>query len=147
MSVVVVTGDHGPAKSGLARALAERLGWFAISFEAIEDELAAGAADTPRHWLRDDAELEMVRLLEAADGHAVLDVGFASPGDAERVAALLRPWFDDMVELRCAVPGERPQPLGAPRTVVVDTSRPVLLGDIVSAVRAETGTVRPTGRG
>jgi predicted kinase len=146
MSLVVVTGAPGGGKESLAEALAQRLGRFWISFGAIEDDLAAGAADTPRHWLREDAEQEMVRLLEAAAGEAVLDIGVASPGDAERVAALLRPWADDLVELRCQAPGETPRPLGAPRTVVVDTTRPVALGDVVSAVRSETGTDRPVVR-
>ncbi|MGI8523140.1 MAG: AAA family ATPase [Nocardioides sp.] len=41
---------------------------------------------------------------------------------------------------------EHPEPLGAPRTVVVDTSRPVALGDVVSAVRRETGAERPVRR-
>jgi predicted kinase len=146
MSLVVVTGAPGGGRESLAQAVADRLGRFWISFGAIEDGLAAGAAETPRHWLREDAEQEMVRLLAAAAGRAVLDLDVPTPGDAERVAELLRPWADDLVELRCQAPGERPQPLGAPRTVVVDTSRPVALGDVVSAVRSETGTDRPVVR-
>ena len=40
---------------------------------------------------------------------------------------------------------DHPEALGAPRTVVVDTSRPVEIGDVVTAVRRETGA-RPRGR-
>jgi predicted kinase len=140
MSVVVVVGAPGAGAESLAQALAERLDRMSISLEAIVEHLAASAADTPRHWLRLDAELELVRLLAACGGEAVVAIGFAEPGDAARVATLLDPWWDDLVELRCEAPGERPQPLGAPRTVVLDTSRPVALGDVVSAVRIETGT-------
>lgn len=146
MSVVVVTGPPGEAIESLALALGARLGRFALSFEAIEDALAEDAADTPRHWLRDDAERELVRLLRAADGDAVVALPIGVAGDAERVATLLHPWWDDLVELRCQAPGTRPWPLGAPRTVVVDTSRRVALGDVVSAVRAETGAEGPVVR-
>jgi hypothetical protein len=149
MSLVVVTGALGAGAESLVEALAEALAWlldrFSISLAAIEDDLAAGAADTPRHWLRMDAELELVRLLAACGGEAVLAIGFAAPGDAARVPALLHPWWEDLVELRCQAPGDRPEPIGAPRTVVLDTSRPVALGDVVSAVRVETGT-RPVVR-
>jgi hypothetical protein len=150
MSLVVVTGTHDGGAESLAQALAERLGRFSISLCAIEDGLAVGAADTPRHWLRSDAEVELVRLLAASGGEAVLAIGFASPGDAgqmARLAALLQPWWDDLVELRCQEPGRPPQRLGAPRTVVLDTSRPVALGDVVAAVRVETGNGRRAVRG
>ena len=56
MSLVVVTGAPGGGRESLAQAVADRLGRFWISFGAIEDGLAAGAAETPRHWLREDAE-------------------------------------------------------------------------------------------
>jgi adenylate kinase family enzyme len=174
--LVVVTGVPGAGKSTLAAALAERLGTFPVSLDAIKEELAADAPDTPRDWLRWDAEQEVVRRLEAAEGEAVLDIWVAPRRDVERIAALLRPWWDRLVEVRCQVPAdvavarylererdwphlpadeavldrirdaaERPQTLGAPRTIVVDTSRPVALGDLVSAVRHETGT-RPSAR-
>jgi hypothetical protein len=108
----------------------------------------------------------------------VLDIWVAPRRDVERVAGLLSPWWDRLVEVRCVVPAElavarylererdwphvpadeetldrirdaaeHPQSLGAPRTVVVDTSRPVALGDVVSAVRRETGAERPVRRG
>ncbi len=175
--LVVVTGVPGSGKSTLAAALAERLGTFPLSLDAIKEELAADAPDTPRDWLRWDAEQEVVRRLEGVDGRAVLDIWVAPRRDVERVADLLRPWWDRLVEVRCQVPAEvavaryrererarphlpadestldrireaaeRPQALGAPRTVVVDTSRPVAVGDVVSAVRRETGTRRPTRR-
>ncbi|MGA8248297.1 MAG: AAA family ATPase [Nocardioides sp.] len=171
--LVVVTGVPGAGKSALAAALAARLGMFPVSLDAIEEELAAGAPDTPRDWLRRDAEEEVVRRLEAVGGEAVLDIWVAPRRDVERVAALLRPWWHRLVEVRCQVPAdlavtrerdrphlpaddatldrirdaaERPQSLGAPRTIVLDTSRPVALGDVVSAVRRETGTQRPVRR-
>jgi predicted kinase len=146
MSLVVVTGEPGAGAESLAQAVAERLGRLSISLDAVEDALAGGAADTPRHWLRMDAELELVRLLAACGGEAVIAIGLTAPDDAARVAALLHPWWDDLVELRCQAPGERPWTLGAPRTVVLDTSRPVALGDVVSAIRAGTGTGRSVVR-
>lgn len=176
--LVVVTGVPGAGKSTLAAALAERLGTFPISLDAIKEELAADAPDTPRDWLRWDAEHEVVRRLEAVGGEAVLDIWVAPRRDVERVRELLRPWWGRLVEVRCQVPAEiaveryaardrglphlppdpetldrireaalHPQQLGAPRTVVVDTSRPVALGDVVSAVRRETGAGRPVRRG
>lgn len=172
--LVVVTGVPGAGKSTLALALAGRLGTFPVSLDAIIEELAADAPDTPRDWLRWDAEQEVVRRLEAVDGEAVLDLWVAPRRDVERVAGLLRPWWDRMVEVRCQVPAQlavtrerarphlpvdeavldrirevaqHPQALGAPRTVVVDTSRPVAIGDVVSAVRRETGARRPVRRG
>jgi predicted kinase len=178
MPLVVVTGLPGSGKSSLTEALAARLGSFPLSLDAIKEELAADAPDTPRDWLRDDAEQEVVRRLEAVAGEAVLDIWIAPHRDVARVAGLLRPWWDRLVEVRCDVPVEvavaryaarerglphlpadtetldrireaaaRPEPLGAPRTVVVDTTRPVSVGDLVSAVRRETGTERPVRRG
>jgi predicted kinase len=175
--LVVVTGVPGAGKSTLASALAERLGSFPVSLDAIKEELAADAPDTPRDWLRYDAEQEVVRRLEAVAGEAVLDIWVAPRRDVERVSLLLRPWWDRLVEVRCQVPAavaveryaarvrgwphgpadpetldrirdaaEHPETLGAPRTLVVDTSRPVALGDVVSAVRRETGAVRPVRR-
>jgi predicted kinase len=177
MPLVVVTGVPGAGKSTLAAALAERLGSFPVSLDAIKEELAADAPDTPRDWLRFDAEQEVVRRLEAVAGDAVLDIWVAPRRDVERVRALLRPWWDRLVEVRCQVPAEvavaryvarergvphlpadaetldrirdavaRPEPMGASRTVVVDTSRPVALGDVVSAVRRETGAERRVHR-
>ena len=67
----------------------------------------------------------------------------------ERYAARVRPWphlpADDETLERIREAAEHPEALGAPRTVVVDTSRPVDLGDVVTAVRRETGA-RPRRR-
>jgi predicted kinase len=178
VTLVVVTGVPGAGKSTLAHALADRLGCALVSLDAIKENLAVGAADTPPDWLRHDAELEMVRLLEIFGGEVVLDIWIAPRRDVGRVAELLRPWWGQLVEVRCEVPAEvavaryaarergsphlpadaetmdrirdaadHPEPLGALRTVVLDTTRPVALGDVVSAVRRETGTERRVRRG
>ncbi len=170
--LVVVTGAPGAGKSTLSWPLAERLGCALVSLDEIKEELAADAPDTPRDWLRYDAEAEVVRRLEAVEGEAVVDIWVAPRRDVERVTGLLRPWWRDLVEVRCDVPPDlaaeryaarhrdwpphlpadeetlarvrdaaaRPEALGAPRTVVVDTSRPVALDDLVVAVRGETPT-------
>ena len=174
--LVVVTGVPGAGKSTLAAALADRLGCALVSLDRIKEELAAEAPETPREWLRFDGEAELVRRLEAFDGAAVVDIWVAPRRDTERVAGLLRPCWDRLVEVRCRVPAdvaveryaarerswphlpadaetlerirdaaEHPEALGAPRTVVVDTGGPVDLGDVVTAVRRETGA-RPRRR-
>ena len=173
MTLVVVTGVPGAGKSTLAAALAARLGSAFVSLDAIKEELAADAADTPASWLRFDAEHEMVQLLEAFEGEAVLDIWIAPRRDVQRIAALLAPWWDGVVEVRCQIPAEvaveryvarvrgaphrpadettlarirdaaeRPEALGASRTVVVDTTRPLAVGDIAAAVRGDTVTSR-----
>jgi predicted kinase len=174
--LVVVTGVPGAGKSSLATVLADRLGCVLVSLDEIKEELAGEAEDTPREWLRYDAEAELVRRLEAFAGEAVVDIWIAPRRDTERVVDLLKPWWDRVVEVRCHVPAgvaveryvarrrpwphlppddatldrirdaaEHPESLGAPRTVVVDTSRPVEIGDVVTAVRRETGA-RPRRR-
>jgi predicted kinase len=171
--LVVVTGVPGSGKSSLAWALADRLRCPFVSLDEIKEELAEGAEHTPLDWLRYDAEAELVRRVEAAAGEAVIDIWIAPRRDTERVAALLKPWWDRMVEVRCQVPAEvavgryverhrewphlppdtetldrirdavaRPEPLGAPRTVLVDTTRPVVIGEVATAVRRETGARR-----
>ena len=178
-ALVVVTGAPGAGKSTLAWALADRLGCALVSLDEIKEELAADAHDTPRDWLRYDAESELVRRLVAVEGEAVVDIWVAPRRDVERVSELLRPWWPTLVEVRCDVPPDlaaeryaarhrdwpphlppdeetlarvrdaaaRPEALGAPRTVVVDTSGPVSLDDLVVAVRGETPTrVRPPRR-
>jgi phosphoribosylanthranilate isomerase len=176
--VIVVTGVPGSGKSGLAAALAERLGTVVVSLDAIKEELATEAPDTPHEWLRYDAEAELVRRLEAFEGDAVVDIWIAPRRDTERVRDLFKRWWDDAVEVRCQVPAEvaiaryvargrdwpphavadqetlarirdaadHPESLGVPRTVVVDTTRPVEIGDVVAAVRRETGARRRVQR-
>jgi predicted kinase len=176
-TLVVVTGLPGAGKTSLATALAGRLGVALVSLDEIKEELAVEAEDTPREWLRYDAEAELVRRLEAFAGEAVVDIWIAPRRDTERVRDLLKPWWDLLVEVRCQVPAaiaieryvarerswphlpadadtlarirdaaEHPEALGAPRTVVVDTTRPVELGDVVTAVRRETGARRSVRR-
>jgi len=175
--LVVVTGVPGAGKTSLATALAERLRRPLVSLDAIKEELAAEAADTPRDWLRYDAEAELLRRLEAFDGEVVVDIWIQPRRDTERVVDLLKPWWDRVVEVRCQVPAavaveryavrerrwphlppddetlarirdaaDHPESLGAPRTVVVDTTRPVELGDVLTAVRRETGARRALRR-
>jgi predicted kinase len=168
--LIVVTGVPGAGKTGLATALAERLGTALVSLDEIKEELALGAEDTPRDWLRYDAEAELARRLKALEGEAVVDIWIAPRRDTERVRDLLEPWWDRLVEVRCQVPAavaleryaarertwphlppdddtlarirdaaDHPESLGAPRTVVVDTTRPVEIGDVVTPSRRETG--------
>ena len=175
--LIVVTGVPGAGKTGLASALAERLGCAMVSLDQIKEELAVEAEDTPREWLRHDAEAELVSRLRAFAGEAVVDIWIAPRRDTARIVDLLEPWWDRLVEVRCQVPAavaieryvarerswphlppdeatlarirdaaERPEALGAPRTVVVDTSRPVDIGDVVTAVRRETGARRVVRR-
>lgn len=49
----------------------------------------------------------------------------------------LPPDDETLERIRDAV--ARPEPLGAPRTVLVDTTRPVVIGEVASAIRRETG--------
>src|SRR3954451_23998423 len=118
--LVVVTGPPGVGTDDVAEALAERLGLAGPSLDRIQDELAEDAEDTPRDWLRLDAERETKRRLEAFGGEAVLAGHLAGADDAERLRAVLRPWSHDLVEVRCSVPGVVTPPIGAPRTVVLD---------------------------
>jgi predicted kinase len=176
-ALVVVTGVPGAGKTGLATALAERLGTALVSLDEIKEELAVDAEDTPREWLRYDAEAELVRRLEAFSGEAVVDIWIAPRRDTERIRDLLKPWWDRVVEVRCQVPAavavaryvarergwphlpadeatlaritdaaDHPEALGAPRTVLVDTTRPVEIGDVVTVVRGETPTARRVRR-
>jgi predicted kinase len=175
--LVVVTGVPGAGKTSLATVLAGRLGCALVSLDEIKEELALEAEETPRDWLRYDAEAELVRRLVAFSGEAVVDIWIAPRRDTQRVTGLLEPWWDRIVEVRCQVPAlvaveryaarerswphlppdddtlarirdaaERPEALGAPRTVVVDTTRPVEIGDVVTAVRRETGVRRAVRR-
>ncbi len=134
--LVVVTGPLEAAP--VAVALAERLGCAHVSLGRIEDELAVDAEDTPRAWLRYDAEQEVVRRLKEFAGAAVLDLAVEPPLEGERIMALVRGWWHDVVEVRCEAPGRRYDAWGAPRTVVLDASRPLAVGEIVAVVRRET---------
>ena len=175
--LVVVTGAPGAGKSTLSLALAERLGSAWISLDEIKEELALEAEDTPRDWLRYDAEAELVHRLDAFGGEAVVDIWVAPRRDTDRIRDLLKPWWEQLVEVRCEVPAvvaveryvarprswphlppdddtlarirdaaDHPESLGAPRIVVVDTTRPVEIGDVVTAVRRETGARRVVRR-
>jgi hypothetical protein len=134
--LVGVTGT--PDGAAVAAALSERLCCVLVSLGGIEDELAVDAEDTPRAWLRYDAEQEVVRRLTEFDGAAVLDLAVEPPLEAGRVAAVVRRWWDDVVEVRCEAPGLRYDGLGAARTVVLDASRPLAVGEIVAVIRRET---------
>ncbi|HEX3930618.1 MAG TPA: AAA family ATPase [Nocardioides sp.] len=69
----------------------------------------------------------------------------------ERYAQRTRSWphlppdEDTLSRIRDAA--DHPEALGAPRTLVVDTTRPVEIADVVAAVRGETGTRRRVRRG
>jgi hypothetical protein len=145
--LVVVTGPPGVDTDEVAEALAERLGRAWLSIDGVQDELAQEAEDTPRDWLRLDAEREVKRRLEAFGGVAVLGVHLADADDAERLGSVLRPWSHDLVEVRCRVPGEEVPPIGAQRTVVLDGTRPPAVGELAAVVRDETPTVRRVRRG
>jgi hypothetical protein len=142
MSLVVVTGLASAPVSEVAEALAERLRSTHLSVGALQDELALEAEHTPRDWLRLDAERELKRRIEAFSGQVVLDTVLDGPDDATRLVEVLRPWWAGVVEVRCAGPDGAVPPLGAPRTIVLDGSRPPELGDLVSVVRGETPAVR-----
>jgi predicted kinase len=176
VTLVVVTGVPGAGKSTLGSALAEAMGCPFVSLDAIKEELAADAAQTPLDWLRYAAEDEVVHRLDAFGGEAVLDVWIAPRRDRPRVTALLAPWWEGLVEVRCQVPAdvaveryvarervwphlpadeqtlqrirdavERPEALGAHRTLVVDTTRRVPVVALARTIRAEThvGARRP----
>ncbi|WP_151082655.1 AAA family ATPase [Nocardioides cynanchi] len=178
MSLVVVTGVPGSGKTTLGSALARRLGCAFLSLDEIKEELAAEAPETPRDWLRFDAEGELVRRVKAFEGEAVVDIWIAPRRDTARVAGLLAPWWSTLVEVQCAVPADvavaryaarergwphlpadeqtlrrirtavaHPDPLDAPRTVVVDTTRRVAVASLARTLRAETrgrlGFARP----
>ena len=142
--LVVVTGP--PDAALVATALAERLGCAYVSLGEIEDELAVDAEDTPRAWLRYDAEQEVVRRLTEFSGVAVLGVAVGPPLEVERGKALGRRWWDDVVEVRCEAPGLTYDGLGASRTVVLDASRPLVVGEIAAVVRRETSVHRRVRR-
>jgi len=85
--LIVVTGVPASGKTGLATALAERLGYALVSLDEIKEELAVEAEDTPREWLRYDAEAELLRRLEAFGGEAVVDIWIAPRRDTSGPSA------------------------------------------------------------
>jgi len=141
-TLVVVTGPPDLETDEVAEALAERLGLAWLSLGGIQDELAEEAEDTPRDWLRLDAEREVKRRLEAFGGEAVLAVRLTNADDADRLRAVLRPWSHDVLEVRCTSPDHDVPPIGAPRTVVLDGTRAPAVGELAAVVRDETPTVR-----
>src|SRR4051794_6769333 len=143
--LVVVTGPPGVGTDDVAEALAERLGLAWLSLDRIQDERAEDAEDTPRDWLRLDAEREVKRRLEAFGGEAVLAVHLPAGDDAERLGAVLRPWSHHLVEVRCSVPGLATPPIGAQRTVVLDGTHTPAVGELAAVVRGETPTARRRG--
>src|SRR4051812_47522540 len=131
--LVVVTGLPDAALGAVP--LAERLGCAYVSLAETEDELPVEGEDTPRSCLRLDAEPEIVRRLTELAGVAVLDLAVEPPLEPERVTALVRRWWDDVVEVRCQAPGLRYDGLGAARTVGVDASRPPALRGVAPGGR------------
>ena len=88
-----------------------------------------------------------MRRLEEFAGVAVLDLAVEPPLEGERITALRAP----LVARRgrgagARRPGLRYDAWGAPRTVVLDASRPLAVGEIVAVVRRETAH-RHRGRG
>jgi hypothetical protein len=144
--VVVVTGLPGIPVADVAAALAETLRRAHVSVDGIQDELALQADDTPRDWLRLDAEHELKRRVEAFNGAVVLDVVLADDADAERLVTVLAPWWADLVEVRCAAPDVPSPSLNAPRTVVLDGTRPPAVADLAAVLRDETRPARRVRR-
>jgi hypothetical protein len=136
--IVVVTGPPEVGVTEVGAALAERLGRAQVSVAALQDELALEAEDTPRAWLRLDAEHELKRRIELFEAAVVIDVHLSESADAERLMTVLRPWWADLVEVRCELPGHVLPALGAPRTVVLDGTYPPSAADLAAVVRDET---------
>jgi glucokinase len=97
-------------------------------------------------WIAPRRDTERVRELLRPWWDGVVEVRCQVPGvvAAERYAARPRvtpphlpPDADTLARIREAA--DHPEALGAPRTVIVDTTRPVEIGDVVTAVRRETG--------
>lgn len=145
--LVVVAGPPEVDVAEVAAALAELLGRAHVSLDGLQEELALEADATPRDWLRLDAERELKRRVEAFDGEVVLDVALRDRADAERLVTVLRPWWAGLVEVRCEVSGANVPSLSAPRTIVLDGTRPPAVGDLAAVVRDETPTARRPRRG
>jgi predicted kinase len=144
--LVVVTGPPGVDVTEVAAALAEQLGCAHVSVAGLQDELAQEAEDTPRDWLRLDAESELKRRIELFGTAVVIDVTLADPAEAERLAAVLRPWWAGLVEVRCEAPDHPVASLGAARTIVLDGALPPSVADLAAVVRDETPRARRTRR-
>jgi predicted kinase len=139
MSLIVVTGVPGSGKTRLASALARRLGCAFLSLDAIKEELAADADQTPRDWLRFDAEGELIRRLKAFDGEAVVDIWIAPRRDTARIAGLLEPWWSTLVEVQCAVPAD----VAVARYAARDRGWPHLPADEQTLRRIRTAVAHP----
>lgn len=144
--LVAVTGGPGVPVREIASTLAEALGLAHLSVDGIWDELAHDADETPRDWLRVDAERELERRLMALAGRGVVDVVLETDDEAARMTTVLGPWWDQVVEIRCAAPGESTPSLGAPRTVLLDGVRPPAAADVAAVVRDETPGARRSRR-
>ena len=145
-SLVVVTGPPEVDVAEVADAVAVHLRRARVSLDRIQQDLAHDAEHTPDGWLRLDAEAELERRIVAFGGVAVVDVRLADHGEAERLAAVLGPWWEGLVEVRCQASGSAVPPLGASRTVVLDGTRPPEAADVAAVVRDETPTASRTRR-
>ena len=113
----------------------------AFSGEAVVDIWIAPRRDTER----------VTELLKPWwDGMVEVRCQVPAVVAVERYVARPRSWPhlppDDATLARIRDAAEHPEALGAPRTVVVDTTRPVEIGDVVTAVRRETGARRVVRR-
>lgn len=103
-------------------------------------------------WVAPRRDVERVSGLLRPWWPSLVEVRCQVPPDlaAERYAQRIRghPHLpaDEETLARVRDAAARPEALGAPRTVVVDTSGPVALDDLVVAVRGETPTRRRSPR-
>jgi 1-(5-phosphoribosyl)-5-[(5-phosphoribosylamino)methylideneamino] imidazole-4-carboxamide isomerase/N-(5'phosphoribosyl)anthranilate isomerase len=173
----------GCRRVNIGTAALEQPAWCAAAIAEWGDRVAVGLdvrgrTLAARGWTREGGDLyHVLARLDAFGGEAVVDIWVAPRRDTDRIRDLLKPWWEQLVEVRCEVPAvvaveryvarprswphlppdddtlarirdaaDHPESLGAPRTVVVDTARPVEIGDVVTAVRRETGARRAVRR-
>jgi hypothetical protein len=104
-------------------------------------------------WIAPRRDTERIRDLLKPWWDRTVEVRCQVPavGAVERYAARERPWphlpADEDALARIRDAADHPEAFGAPRTVVVDTTRPVDVGDVVTAVRRETGARHRVRRG